>query len=49
MLSQAVFVLKKRLLHFIVYNEEPVLRGSGPLTKVIGLGLKFAGPLLNSA
>jgi hypothetical protein len=41
------FPLKKRLLDFTVNAHQPVLRSSGALTKVIGLGLKLVRFLLS--
>ena len=41
------FLLKKRLLDFTVNAHQPVLRSSGTLTKVIGLGLKLVRSLLS--
>ena len=45
----AVFALKKCVLHFIVDQNQPFLRGSGTLPKVICLRLKLTRSLLNSA
>jgi hypothetical protein len=45
----AVFALKKCVLHFIVDQNQPFLRGSGTLPKVICLDLKLTRSLLSSA
>src|SRR6188472_1633469 len=45
----AFFALKKCVLHFIVDHNQPFLRGSGTLPKVICLDLKLTRSLLSSA
>src|SRR4051794_2496006 len=43
-----VLILKERLLHTIVNHDQPVLRGSGTLAKMIGLRFKLTRPLLST-